>query len=207
MNPSRPLLVGLPLVAALGVWFLRSPDDGAHKPPPRAAAEPAVLAPDVKPTAEAPSPTEPLTEPAKPAPTPDVDPKRENAQAILAEGEANRIAAREARYAKLDWDAPRPGPPPPRDPVVGKREAKLSAGDKLEQTEQMISLLKTRIAHTRARAGASDTRLLERLEKRVGELNATAQVLRKEHEASGSAPPAGDSGSSVPDGSGAHPHG
>jgi hypothetical protein len=189
------LLIGLPVVAGLAVWFLRSPDEAVRKPRPRTAAEPGVAAPAATPAAESPLPNQPSAVPASP-----IDAKREANRALLVEGEANRIAAREARYAKLDWDAPRPGPPPPREPVVGKREAAMSAGDKLEQTVHMISTLKRRISHTRARANASDALMLERLEKRVSELNETAQVLQKQQDATGSAaPPAGDTGSSAPD--------
>ncbi|HEX6766131.1 MAG TPA: hypothetical protein VF103_11650, partial [Polyangiaceae bacterium] len=181
------LAVGLPLVALAGLWLTRSPDHGKRAPRPRAA-----LATTSKPATEAPTPI-PVVAKAAPAPvTPTAAPEEQAEKArLVAEGEANRILAREARYDELDWDAPRPGPPPPSEPRMGKREAKLTAEDKLEQTVQMISLLNHRIEHLRARANAGDARMLERLEHRVADLNGTAETLRTQKDAPASGAPAG----------------
>jgi hypothetical protein len=201
------VLVGLPVVFALTAWFIRSPDDGATEPAPHDAPEPAVAtrATTAKLTALPPVPQRAAAE--SEAAAPEADPKRGDARAMMAAAEADRIAAREARYAELDWDAPRPGPPAAKEPVVGKREAALSARDKLDQTEQMIELLRTRIAHTRARARGSDARLLDRLEKRVGALNETAQVLRNEQDAPGTTDPSNGDTGLVPGEAGADPRG
>jgi hypothetical protein len=109
--------------------------------------------------------------------------KRRNA----AEGVRARIAAREQKLAELDWDAPRPGPPPADEPAVGKREAALTVASKLEQTEQMTGLLRKRIAHVEERlrsmppgaTSRNDALVRTRLETRVAELDRMAQSLRE----------------------------
>jgi hypothetical protein len=187
-------LIGLPVSAAAVFWLVLSPSDGERQARTVVAAQQSVA----KPAAVLPRAQEAVVEmPA--TPTAKVPSNAEHKTRMASEGEANRIAAREARLAALDWDAPRPGALPPREPIVGKREAAMSAEDKLAQTVQMISLLKTRIDRTRERANARDTPMLERLEKRVVELNETAQVLQQQRDATGSAAPhAGDPGSSAP---------
>jgi hypothetical protein len=120
------------------------------------------------------------------APAPASDDPLETKRRIAAGGERERIQARERKLDELDWNAPRPGPPPARVPAVGKREALLTVKDKLEQTEQMTALTRERIAHVEARlrsapdgaTSRNDALLRARLEARITELDATAQALR-----------------------------
>jgi hypothetical protein len=107
----------------------------------------------------------------------------------MADAQAARIAVRDAKLAKLDWNAPRPGPPPLRegpDPI-GKREAAMAPAEKREQTEIMIARLRERRAVLEARrseataqgtqpAGA-DGFVIDRLEQRVSQLEETARSL------------------------------
>lgn len=182
------LLGGAPLVVALAVWFGAAPDAAAPARPGQRSPEPAPRAQHVAARPAVPAKVATAAAPAPAAPAVDIR------QTLAAQGEAERVARRERKLDELDWSAPRPGPPP-RDPPISKTEAALSPAEKLAQTVQVISLLKTRIEHTRARmqsnpARGSDGVLLTRLEQRVGQLEQRVEALRKAQDAppTGSAP-------------------
>jgi small-conductance mechanosensitive channel len=110
---------------------------------------------------------------------------------MAAEGEAARIAARENKLAKLDWNAARPDPPEER-PLTSKAEAEMEPAERLEQTERMIGRLKDRIDRIEVRArragqtgdqAGSDGTLVKRLRLRVSQLEDTARELRGQEQA------------------------
>jgi hypothetical protein len=178
-------LLGTALVLALGQ---RTPERqrAASLPP---AAVPAETPPKTQPTppvaraAPAPSAAAPLA-----APSPGMT--REQKQRLAEDAEAGRIAARERKLSALDWDAPRPGPPPADAPVaVSKKEAELTLDEKLEKTARISSLLRDRARRTEQALAAAATTgqqsgaealLLARLQSRVSELEQTAAALRGE---------------------------
>jgi len=186
MSRSKRLITGaLLLGVALVVVLLR------HTPErPRAELRPAEphsheLAP---PALEAPAPP--------PGPSASPAPGEANAaamaqaqkQALARDAEAGRIAARENKLAALDWEAPRPGPPPADQRVpVSKREAELTVEEKVDKTERIAAQLRERIRRTQqavdaaAKTGQQDgteVMLLARLQARASELEQNAQSLR-----------------------------
>jgi hypothetical protein len=175
--PSVALVLGA--IAVILALPPARPGSEARSPRPLAPAHAQSTRPST-------SPAVPRAARAEAAPD-SADPKHASLplkRRFAAEGAARRIQERERKLDELDWSAPRPGPPAAREPPLGKREAKQTGAEKLEQTERIVALLKTRITAARAQkaalAGVPAALVSERLDARVNELEQTARLLREE---------------------------
>lgn len=201
MSSRRNLtLAGAALLLLAGGYFVLR---GDAKPKPRQVA--AVEAPASEPTPVTMRATEeaPAAAPSGSSglPASHFEEKRrmqeEAAEALLA--------LEEAKYANVNFSAPRPGAPPPRAPVQGKTEEEMTGPEKAAQVERMVVLIKDRITRTQQRAEEATKKgdkdeaskqelILTRLRQRQGELEYRGKILRGEDIPQGTRPQPAPSG-------------